>query len=179
MANESLTADHILTTRMRRVRRLAFGPNNTFLCKRRDGRSPFWMIGWYDPTVRTVRYRSTKTTRLADAKAILRKFQMPENAVSLAPNNRRKLSQIYFIGGEAGPIKIGIAYDPSKRLTTLQNMSPEKLAILATAPGTLKDERIYHVRFAEHRLHGEWFERVPAVLAEIDRINSISTGVRP
>nr|WP_144036753.1 GIY-YIG nuclease family protein [Sphingopyxis witflariensis] len=46
-----------------------------------------------------------------------------------------------------------------------------KLSVLASGWGTLKDERILHDRFAAHRLHGEWFERHPDILAEVERLS--------
>jgi hypothetical protein len=81
-------------------------------------------------------------------------------------------SQVYFIGGDTGAIKIGWAKDSAVRLKEHQCGSPIKLAILATVTGTLKDERAYHRRFAAHRLHGEWFARAPDILAEIERLSA-------
>jgi Meiotically up-regulated gene 113 len=34
-------------------------------------------------------------------------------------------------------------------------------------PGTLQTEREIHAKFAAHRLHGEWFEATPELLAFI------------
>lgn len=154
-----------------RRRKLVFGPHNTWLEKRRDGASPCWMVSWYDPTVRSVRYRSTRTEVLAKAKAVLAVFQLPENAITLPPRPQPKFSSVYFIGGDTGAIKIGFAKNVMTRLAALQANSPIPLRVLVSGPGTLKDERIYHARFAAHRLHGEWFERHPDILAEIDRLS--------
>lgn len=65
---------------------------------------------------------------------------------------------IYFIQAEnGGPIKIGYARNVMDRLTQIQSMCPFKLVLLASARGTLQDERTLHRKFANARLHGEWF----------------------
>lgn len=81
-----------------------------------------------------------------------------------------KVSKCYFIGAADGPVKIGHAIDPASRLKTLQAGSPVILSILATARGGEAREGAYHSQFAAHRLHGEWFARCPAILAEIARL---------
>lgn len=77
---------------------------------------------------------------------------------------------VYFIGSEAGPIKIGMAQNVEARLISIQASSPVLLHLLATTGGGIKQERIYHRQFAAHRLHGEWFEPHPDILAEIERL---------
>lgn len=78
---------------------------------------------------------------------------------------------VYFVGGKEGPIKIGWTQQPIKeRLKCIQNGSPVKLYVLATVNCTRINEKRYHKRFAAHRLHGEWFERVPEIEAEIERL---------
>lgn len=67
------------------------------------------------------------------------------------------LSQIY---------KIGQSIDIDKRLASLQASSPVKLTVeCAIFAGNQPDlETLLHRKFADHRLHGEWFELpVPAV----------------
>lgn len=85
---------------------------------------------------------------------------------------RFKLAEcgVYFIGGDAGPIKIGSSNSPLERLATFQTGSPVVLRIHALAWGGLQKEREYHERFAAHRLHGEWFEPHEDILAEIARL---------
>lgn len=77
---------------------------------------------------------------------------------------------VYFIGGDEGPIKIGLSNGPLERLAQFQVGSPVRLRIHALADGGLALERDYHRRFAAHRLHGEWFSPAPEILAEIDRL---------
>lgn len=90
----------------------------------------------------------------------------------VGPPREPKLGMVYFIGGDIGGVKIGFASNPSLRVRDLQCGSPIKLRILATVPGLPADERAYHKRFAKHRLHGEWFERCPEILAEIERLSA-------
>lgn len=77
---------------------------------------------------------------------------------------------IYFIqANDGGPIKVGYAVDPQKRLTEIQRMSPVPLRILATINGYRKDEALLHRRFASLRLHGEWFRPSQELLDIITR----------
>lgn len=78
--------------------------------------------------------------------------------------------KIYFIGGDVGHIKIGVSRSPHSRLAGIQTGSPIPLRILATVTGGFDEERAYHARFAAHRVQGEWFERHPDILAEIERL---------
>lgn len=78
---------------------------------------------------------------------------------------------VYFVGGDEGPVKIGFTQQPIKeRLKCIQNGSPVKLHVLATVPANRIHEKWYHQQFAAHRLHGEWFARVPEIEAEIERL---------
>lgn len=79
----------------------------------------------------------------------------------------------YFIGGDAGAVKIGSASSPVERLASLQCGSPIPLRILAVAAGGYAVEREYHRRFESARSHGEWFQRTPEIEAEIARLASL------
>jgi hypothetical protein len=84
---------------------------------------------------------------------------------------------VYFVGGVEGPVKIGWTQQPVKaRLKCIQNGSPVKLFVLAVQPAVRQREGFYHRLFAAHRLHGEWFNRAPEILAEIDRLNGVASG---
>lgn len=85
---------------------------------------------------------------------------------------------VYFIGApDDGPIKIGSTMNLMQRLGSIQSCSPVLLKLLAAFPTDCRfgDERRYHRMFGDLRLHGEWFERDPALLACIEKINQ---GVR-
>ena len=84
---------------------------------------------------------------------------------------------IYFIGPKDGPIKIGYASRLEFRLKELRHANAYPLEVWATIEGPPSLERDYHRRFASSRLHGEWFERTPALLAEITRLNTIAGEV--
>lgn len=72
---------------------------------------------------------------------------------------------VYFIqAAESGRVKIGIAANPVRRLAELQTGSPEPLRILGVIPGGARLESQLHARFADDRLHGEWFRPSLAVL---------------
>jgi hypothetical protein len=125
--------------------------------------------------------RSTGTNHLPTAERKLTDFVTNEfrsiDAVGREAERERARRQqkVYFIGGEVGAIKIGIAVEPEKRLAELQSGSPIPLSILALAEGGREREWAYHtLLFHRHRLHGEWFERHPELMAEIDRINALA-----
>jgi hypothetical protein len=79
---------------------------------------------------------------------------------------------LYFIRSEGGPIKIGVSYDPARRVRDLQTSNPHPLTLLCVLQGEGHRECDYHRRFAAHRLQGEWFSPHPDILAEIARLNS-------
>lgn len=83
--------------------------------------------------------------------------------------------KVYFIGADEGPVKIGISADPKGRLATLNTASPVRLSILALCDGSADLECEYHSRFSGCRINGEWFERTPELLAEIERLNASPT----
>lgn len=67
---------------------------------------------------------------------------------------------IYVVqmGGEGGPVKIGISKNPSARLLDLSVGSPLPVVLLATMEGDRPEEAALHRRFMEYRLNGEWFQ---------------------
>lgn len=94
------------------------------------------------------------------------------SAVDAREERRKKISYTYFIqSGEGGNIKIGRAFDPQKRLHDLQCGSGKKLILLATIEGGAKEHEL-HVKFKQHRTHGEWFAPHPDLLAFIANVKS-------
>jgi hypothetical protein len=72
---------------------------------------------------------------------------------------RLNFGEVYFIQGvDGGPVKIGVALNPEKRFRTIQSCSPVLLCLLRTIPARANTEKELHERFADRRLHGEWFE---------------------
>lgn len=71
---------------------------------------------------------------------------------------------VYFIqAGADGPIKIGVADDPEKRLNELQIGNHAELFLRARRPGGLELERELHARFWNTRVRGEWFADTPGL----------------
>jgi hypothetical protein len=64
---------------------------------------------------------------------------------------------LYFIQTESGPVKIGVAASPAKRLQNLQTGHHERLALICTIPNGHRLEGVLHERFAEGCIRGEWF----------------------
>lgn len=85
---------------------------------------------------------------------------------------REQCPVVYFVQAENGRIKIGTTKYLDWRMKTLRGQSPLALELLCSASGGRREERAYHAQFAAHRLHGEWFEPHPDILAEIERLNS-------
>lgn len=67
---------------------------------------------------------------------------------------------IYFAQQESrtGPIKIGSAINPKKRLKEIQLTSPNPLVILKIIPGGRGKELGIHYHFQHLHSHGEWFK---------------------
>ena len=81
---------------------------------------------------------------------------------------------IYFIQvGHDGPIKIGKAVDPEKRLQTLQTGTPETLRLLAVIPGDRTREAEIHRHLKAHRQRGEWFAANAEVLGYVAGLRDI------
>lgn len=92
------------------------------------------------------------------------------SAVPLPRRGNRPLPAVYFIQAvSGGPVKIGSAWEPEKRLGSLQTGNPEALRII----GLMYDqpERFFHEKFAHLRLRGEWFRPDPELLYFISRWN--------
>ena len=166
----TLVATHLQTTVSPGRRGSPHTDGAYWLDKRPDGCSPLWAVAWYDPVARTVRRKSTRTADLGRAKDFMARFAMTHDGHKGRPAERRQSDFVYFIGGELGAIKIGLAGDVSKRLATIQSNSPISVRVMASIAGGRDLEMAYHKRFAASRLHGEWFERTPELLAEIERL---------
>lgn len=82
---------------------------------------------------------------------------------------------VYFIqAGEAGPVKIGTADDPTTRLRELQCGNHAVLTIIRTTEGGRSHEAGAHKAFAKQRIRGEWFHFSPDMLTR-----EIVATVRP
>jgi hypothetical protein len=80
-----------------------------------------------------------------------------------------KQTRVYFIQeGERGPIKIGLAMEPLKRLATLQTGHPRPLRLLRAVAGTARHERDVHMMFFKEHLRGEWFKPSKRLISYIE-----------
>jgi hypothetical protein len=131
-------------------------------------RGLFWkplieLAGGLAPLLDRMGVRGAVTWRRTDSR--------PTPSCPWVPSQRvvRAVPRVYFISdcNDVGPIKIGVAECVDSRLEGLQTGSPVLLKVLATVPGGYAAERKLHRRFSATRLHGEWFERTPALLREI------------
>lgn len=73
---------------------------------------------------------------------------------------RHRDGLVYFIAArQSGMVKIGFTSKTAQeRLAGLQTGSSETLEVLATIPGSTKDESELHRRFSALRITGEWFK---------------------
>ena len=69
--------------------------------------------------------------------------------------------------GADGPVKIGKAADPYKRLIGIQVSHPEKLTLLRVIDTDFDAERVFHDRFAAQHIRGEWFSYVEEMMTFI------------
>lgn len=72
-------------------------------------------------------------------------------------------SFIYIIQADYnGPVKIGYAADPAKRLIAIQHMCAFYFDVVAiietTSDEVVDDETSLHHIFSDYKLHGEWFQ---------------------
>jgi hypothetical protein len=81
---------------------------------------------------------------------------------------------VYFIQAESGGlIKIGKTANLRQRFKAIQSNCPQKLRILAIVSQDTYTEVELHVRFAEYRKHGEWFESHEDILAFIESVDDV------
>lgn len=76
---------------------------------------------------------------------------------------------VYFFRAAdgTGPVKIGWAIEPKKRLSDVQRMSPVRLCLLTTVEGGRNLEAELHRTYRQFRLWGEWFKADRELMAFI------------
>jgi hypothetical protein len=79
---------------------------------------------------------------------------------------------VYFIS-DGHAIKIGFASSPKERMRAHQTSCPRRLRLMAVEKGGIGLERLYHERFAAHRIRGEWFHIHDDILAEVARLRKV------
>lgn len=99
-----------------------------------------------------------KTYRIADK---LVRDVLPRHATTARPLQGLRQGHVYFLSF-AGLIKIGFSQDVAMRLASVPHDE-----LLATMPGTMRDEKELLERFAHLRHKGEWFKPGPDLMAHI------------
>ncbi|RKD69002.1 GIY-YIG nuclease family protein [Rhizobium sp. WW_1] len=75
--------------------------------------------------------------------------------------------KVYFLAADdASLIKIGSTENVDRRISALRRGSPVPVSLIGVIDGGAKKELELHERFAEHRVHGEWFSNI--IRPEID-----------
>jgi hypothetical protein len=88
----------------------------------------------------------------------------------------RQMRTVYFMqerGNASAPIKIGITGDVERRKAEIERAECCSLEVLATLHGTLREEQLLHIQFAEHRVRGEWFQPAPVLLSYVAALNGV------
>lgn len=88
---------------------------------------------------------------------------------------------VYFVRpiGNVGPIKIGCTNNVERRLEQVEAWSPARLEVIVAIPGSPAIEHYLHTRFAEYRLHGEWFSAGPRLLEYVDKLIAARRALAP
>lgn len=82
---------------------------------------------------------------------------------------------VYFMQyGEL--IKIGFTTDLPSRLYKIRGLGVRG-KVLATMPGTRRDEKALQMRFGEHWEHGEYFRPVPPITEFVEALRGVSCRV--
>lgn len=89
----------------------------------------------------------------------------------------QNISQIYFIcSPETCLVKIGHSSNVTKRIKTIQSLSPSKISLLSCVTAHKSFEFYLHQKLTASRSHGEWFNADDRVLSVIDI--SLDQGVK-
>ena len=122
-----------------------------------------------------MRYRFRRKTIDCQISAAPGSIEFAQEYASLLNGCRPKREKddpkncVYFVS-DGHAIKIGYASNPKARMRAHQTSCPRRLRLMAVARGGMGLERLYHERFAEHRIRGEWFRIHDDILAEVARL---------
>jgi hypothetical protein len=76
-------------------------------------------------------------------------------------------------------VKIGFSTDVNQRLDSLQGGSPDELKVIGCWLGDVTDEKKIHSRFADCRLHREWFRPTDELLSLVAALNQAKASEVP
>lgn len=117
-----------------------------------------------------------------DMRAKIERGQLSiDGGYSLARKGLGSFEMIYFVQalGGGGPIKVGCAFDPYRRLKQLQMFSPVELALMGYLEGDRKDEKRLHRKMKKHRAWGEWFYPSPLLWRLIEAGAAYKERIEP
>lgn len=113
-------------------------------------------------------YNMTNTLKLESIRRHYRAFPPRPMLVDYFDS---KTKDLYFItDGEY--IKIGVAINVKNRLDNMQVGNVRKLTLLAVCEYGEELEAIYHQKFKEEHIRGEWFRLSDKIWEEIEFINN-------
>ena len=99
----------------------------------------------------------------------LDRIRFEQRHMSVLLNKHQEV--VYFIqqiDNQNGAIKIGVSFNPVKRLAQLQTTSPDKLDFIGVIRGGYQLETELHHKFSHLNLTGEWFRADDSLLEFID-----------
>jgi hypothetical protein len=106
-----------------------------------------------------------------------RKETKPRVSRRMGKDLYEHICRLYFIEAVGMDlIKIGYASDPVKRFFGMLTSSPAPLSLLGSCWGGPQRELEIHEQLAAFRLHGEWFKKVPEVLAVVEALREQTYG---
>jgi hypothetical protein len=112
-------------------------------------------------------YRKVEVT-LREAVPPRPKLVEPTKRTKAFRNARDRMGTVYFMRfGRL--VKIGFSTNIRSRVSSLR---PDEL--LATMPGTLRDEDALHHKFGSAWVHGEYFEATSELMAFIDDLSEVA-----
>ncbi len=127
----------------------------------------------YEKTGHEVPFTAIETRKIEVANEFLRLLGIdpnPEEFTPTEPPRERPLPKQGFVylakNHRNGFHKIGWSKRPKIREATLQSQEPE-VSFIAIGKGTRALEIALHVKYAEFRLRGEWFDLIPPHVQEI------------
>jgi hypothetical protein len=88
-----------------------------------------------------------------------------------AAKARHNKGFVYF-ARRGDKLKIGTSVNVPKRISGLEFAAGGAFDDVVVTKGGRSREQLYHRRYAQHRLKGEWFNASPDILREMDRLRA-------
>lgn len=111
--------------------------------------------------------------------SVLSKTLQTSKQLALNISDNVDQSYVYFIADKSGPIKIGVARQPSIRLKNLQTGNPRHLRLIAVLLTSGEYERdIQHCLLHAH-IRGEWFHPTSKVRRFINEVKQLNACPSP